>query len=89
MEVSHASPDVSRNHYASRGSSAADAPITSNPIGEPIVKGGISVEVKDIARLPDTHRLRPAGQDVAPGARELARGLHDDRRFANDYRWSL
>src|SRR5262249_873598 len=39
---------------------AADEPITSNPIPEPIVKRGIAVEVKDVARLPDTHLLRPA-----------------------------
>ncbi len=45
---------------------AAEAPITSNPIPEPIVKRGIAVEVKDIARLPDTHGLRPAGEAVAP-----------------------
>ena len=36
---------------------AADVPITSNPIPEPIVKRGIAVEVKDLARLPDTHTL--------------------------------
>ncbi len=33
---------------------AADGPITSNPIPEPIVKRGLAVEVKDLARLPDT-----------------------------------
>ena len=31
---------------------AADVPITSNPIPEPVVKRGIAVEVKDLARLP-------------------------------------
>ena len=33
---------------------AAEAPITNNPIPEPIVKRGIAVEVKDLAPLPDT-----------------------------------
>ena len=47
---------------------AADAPITSNPIPEPIVKRGLAVEVKDLARLPDTRNLRPPDQDVAPAA---------------------
>ena len=39
----------------------ADAPITSNPIPEPIVKHGLAVEIKDLVRLPDTRGLRPAG----------------------------
>ena len=63
---------------------AADTPITSNPIPEPIVKHGIAVEVKDIARLPDTHELRPAGQDVAPNAWarvSYVRDLPDGRRL--------
>src|SRR5262245_42202575 len=46
--------------------SAADAPITSNPIPEPIVKKGLAVEVKDLVRLPDTRGLRPVEQDVMP-----------------------
>ena len=33
------------------------AQITSNPIPEPIVKRGIAVEIKDLARLPDTRGL--------------------------------
>ena len=55
---------------------AADTPITSNPIPEPILKRGIAVEVKDLARLPDTRGLRPADQDVRPAgwARELRAG---------------
>ena len=54
---------------------AADAPITSNPIPEPIVKRGIAVQVKDVARLPDTRGLRPANQDLCAnrvGACELS-----------------
>src|SRR5437762_11128246 len=71
---------------------AADAPITSNPIPEPIVKRGLAVEVKDVLRLPDTRGLRPADQDVAPAgwARvSYVRDLPDGRRFANDSRGLL
>ncbi len=50
--------------FAVRTVCAADAPITSNPIPDPIVKRGIAVEVKDVARLPDTRGLRPPDQDV-------------------------
>src|SRR5689334_508683 len=72
--------------------SAADAPITSNPIPEPIVKRGLAVEVKDLVRLPDTRGLRPADQDVAPAAWarvSYVRDLPDGRRFANDSRGFL
>src|SRR5712692_6286123 len=71
---------------------AADAPITSNPIPEPIVKRGLAVEIKDLVRLPDTRGLRPADQDVAPAgwARvSYVRDLPDGRRFANDSRGFL
>ncbi|MGH8637755.1 MAG: PQQ-dependent sugar dehydrogenase [Burkholderiales bacterium] len=71
---------------------AAQAPITSNPIPEPIVKRGIAVQVKDIARLPDTRALRPADQDVStPGWARInyVRDLPDGRRFANDSRGLL
>jgi Glucose / Sorbosone dehydrogenase len=71
---------------------AAGEPITSNPIPEPIVKRGIAVEVKDLARLPDTSGLRPADQDVRPAgwARiNYVRDLPDGRRFANDSRGFL
>src|SRR5579863_3278150 len=71
---------------------AADAPITSNPIPEPIVKRGLAVEVKDLVRLPDTRGLRPADQDVVPAgwARvSYVRDLPDGRRFANDSRGFL
>ena len=71
---------------------AADEPITSNPIPEPIVKRGIAVEVVDLARLPDTRGIRPADQDVKPAgwARvNYVRDLPDGRRFANDSRGFL
>jgi hypothetical protein len=72
--------------------SAADAPITTNPIPEPIIKRGLAVEIKDLARLPDTHTLRPANQDIAPNAWarvSYVRDLPDGRRFANDSRGFL
>jgi len=71
---------------------AADVPITSNPIPEPIVKRGIAVEVVELARLPDTRGIRPADQDVKPAgwARvNYVRDLPDGRRFANDSRGFL
>src|ERR1700728_118259 len=45
---------------------AADAPITSNPIPEPILKRGLAVEIRDLVRLPDTRGVRAADQDVSP-----------------------
>jgi Glucose / Sorbosone dehydrogenase len=70
----------------------ANAQITRNPIPEPIVKRGIAVEVKDLARLPDTRALRPAEQDAGPTgwARvSYVRDLPDGRRFASDSRGFL
>ena len=71
---------------------ALKAQITSNPIPAPIVKRGISVEVRDLVRLPDTRGIRPADQDVSPAgwARvSYVRDLPDGRRFANDSRGFL
>jgi len=70
---------------------AIHAQIT-NPIADPIVKRGLSVQVKDVVRLPETRRLRPADQDVVPTgwARvSFVRDLPDGRRFANDSRGFL
>jgi hypothetical protein len=64
----------------------------TNPLAEPIVKRGLSVEIRHVARLPDTRRLRPADQDVAPTAWarvSYVRDLPDGRRFANDSRGLL
>ena len=69
-----------------------DAQITSNPISEPIVKRGLTVEIRDLVRLPDTRGLRPADQDIAPDAWarvSFVRDLPDGRRFANDSRGLL
>ena len=63
-----------------------------NPIPAPIVKRGLTVEIKDVVRLPDTRGLRPADQDVVPAgwARvSYVRDLPDGRRFANDSRGLL
>jgi glucose/sorbosone dehydrogenase len=72
------------------GSSAAQ--ITSNPIPAPIEKRGLTVEIADLVRLPDTRGIRPADQDVSPAgwARvSYVRDLPDGRRFANDSRGFL
>jgi hypothetical protein len=63
-----------------------------NPVQAPIVKRGIAVEIRDVARLPETRGLRPADQDVTPAgwARvSFVRDLPDGRRFANDSRGFL
>ena len=44
----------------------ARAQITDNPLPAPIVKRGLAVEVRDVARLPETRQLRPVEQDVRP-----------------------
>ena len=67
-------------------------PITSNPIPAPITKRGLTVEIRDLVRLPDTRGLRLADQDVVPAgwARvSFVRDIPDGRRFANDSRGML
>lgn len=57
-----------------------------------IEKGGLTVEVRDLVRLPDTRGLRPADQDVNPAGRariSYVRDLPDGRRFVNDSRGFL
>lgn len=64
----------------------------ADPIPAPVVKRGIAVEIRDVARLPETRGLRPADQDVTPSgwARvSFVRDLPDGRRFANDSRGFL
>ena len=34
-------------------------PITSGPTPAPVTKRGLTVEIRDVARLPDTRKLRP------------------------------
>lgn len=63
-----------------------------NPVPAPLAKRGIAVEIRDVARLPETRGLRPADQDVTPAgwARvSFVRDLPDGRRFANDSRGFL
>jgi len=63
-----------------------------DPIPAPVVKRGLSVEIRDVVRLPETRGLRPADQDVTPAgwARvSYVRDLPDGRRFANDSRGFL
>jgi glucose/sorbosone dehydrogenase len=64
----------------------------TDPIPTPIPKRGLRVEIRDVARLPDTHNLRAASEDTAPGAWarvSFVRDLPDGRRFANDSRGRL
>jgi hypothetical protein len=64
----------------------------ADPIPAPIVRKGLSVEIKDVARLPDTRTLRAATEDTSPTswARvSFVRELPDGRRFANDSRGLL
>jgi hypothetical protein len=51
------------------GVGADSRPITSNPIAAPIEKRGLTVEIQDLVRLPDTRGMRPADQDVNPAGR--------------------
>ena len=71
---------------------AVYAQITSNPLSAPVEKRGLMVEIRDVARLPDSRGLRPADQDVAQSgfARvSFVRDLPDGRRFVNDSRGVL
>ena len=64
----------------------------TDPIPAPISKQGLSVEIRDVVRLPDTRELRPADEDIAPTAWarvSYVRELPDERRFANDSRGML
>jgi hypothetical protein len=70
---------------------ALHAQIT-DPIPARIVKRGLSVEIKDVVRLPDTRGVRPPDQDVVPAgwARvSFIRDAPDGRRFVNDSRGFL
>src|SRR5690606_26914294 len=64
----------------------------TDPLPERVEKRGLTVEIRDVVRLPETRRLRPADQDVTPTgwARvSFVRDLPDGRRFANDSRGFL
>lgn len=62
----------------------------SDPIPERIVKRGLTVQIKEISRLPDTRKRYPTGEDALGWARvSFVRELADGRRFANDSRGFL
>jgi hypothetical protein len=64
----------------------------NNPFAEPVSKQGLSVEVRDVAQLPDTRGRYTAEQDRLYAARArigFVRELADGRRFANDARGQL
>ena len=74
------------------GVAAAQQAQVANPLPAPVVKRGLSVEIRDVVRLPQTRGLRPADQDVNPAgwARiSYVRDVPDGRRFANDSRGFL
>lgn len=65
---------------------------TTDPLPAPVEKRGLMVEVRDVARLPETRRLRPVDQDVTPtgwARPSFVRDLPDGRRFVNDSRGFL
>jgi hypothetical protein len=58
----------------------------------PVEKRGLMVEIRDVARLPDTRGLRPPDQDVVPAGWARPSYIHDlpdGRRFVNDSRGLL
>jgi hypothetical protein len=72
--------------------SGLHAQITSNPIPAPVEKRGLTVEITDLVRLPDTRPMLKPDQDVNPAgwARiQFVRDLPDGRRFTNDIRGLL
>ena len=69
--------------------SNAPEPITANPLPAPIETHGLTVEIADLVRLPDTRAVLPAGQDVNPAGSarvSFVRDAADGRRYANDQR---
>ena len=63
----------------------------SDPIPVPVTKRGLSVQIRDVTRLPDTRGLHSASDDAPNGwARpSFVRDIADGRRFANDSRGLL
>lgn len=67
----------------------SDAPITSNPLPEPVEKGSLMVEIRDVVRLPYSKGTLAAEDDVNPAGYSrvsFVRDAPDGRRFANDQR---
>jgi len=64
----------------------------ADPLPAPVEKRGLTVQIKDVVRLPQTRGLLPPEADVNPAgwARvSFLRELADGRRFANDSRGFL
>ena len=64
----------------------------ADPLPAPIEKRGLTVEIRDVVRLPDTRSMLKPDQDVNPAgwARvQFVRDLPDGRRFTNDSRGLL
>lgn len=73
------------------GSTATLQAQVENPIPEPVVYGDIAVEIREIARLPETSELDPGFGNNPVGYAKVSyvRDLPDGRRFANDSRGFL
>ena len=69
---------------------AAQAQV-SDPIPQPVTTRGLSVEIRDLARLPDTQDMHPINDESPSGYARLSfvRDAPDGRRFANDSRGLL
>jgi len=65
------------------------AQITTNPLPTPVPTRGLSVQIEDYTRLPDSREIRPKSEDVTQSgyARvSFVKDLPDGRRFVNDSR---
>ena len=82
-------------HLITASAFIASVALLSAQVADPlpnVEKRGLTVEIRDLVRLPQTRGLRPADQDVTPSgwARvSYVRDLPDGRRFANDSRGFL
>jgi hypothetical protein len=82
-------------HLITASALVASVALLSAQVADPlpnVEKRGLTVEIRDLVRLPQTRGLRPADQDVNPSgwARvSYVRDLPDGRRFANDSRGFL
>ena len=52
----------------SLGAVAATEPQLPDPLPAPVEKRGLTVQIRDLARLPDTRGVRPPDQDTTPPA---------------------
>ncbi len=63
----------------------------SNPIPEAVVHRGLNIEIRELARLPDSSGMHPVidGSPTGWARISFVRDLPDGRRFANDSRGLL